>query len=230
MHLSLWVKRTGLLYYQLRYELNCLIHSRHIQRPRLRGLMSWWNTVRHPLLNLEVIFADKSRSQDRGVHLFSMAASLWNEPNNHILRPPCLEWYCSLPCNITTQRHETSNSPVSNIGVESTPAVCWVYSSSQRSSWKWGAAAGSFWSDDQCCGDTCCYRGNLCPLKKQQLLTDKQHERGNMKMLRMHIDGLKRMVGIRGGLNAIRETNPMVANSTFWWVSSRPLDQRLTHR
>ena len=53
-------------------------------------------------------------------------------------------------------------------------------------------------------------------LKKKQLLTDKQHERGNMKMLRMHMDGLKRMVGIRGGLNAIRETNPIVANSTFW--------------
>jgi hypothetical protein len=167
MHLSLWMKRTGLLYYQLRCELNCLIHSRHIQRPKWRGLMSWWNTVRRPFLNVEVIFTDKSRSPDRGVHLFSMAASLWNEPNNHILRPLCLEWYCSLPCNITTQRHETSNSSVSDVGVESTPAVCWVYSSSQRSSWKWGVAAGSFWSDDQCCGDTCCYRGKLCPLKKQ---------------------------------------------------------------
>jgi hypothetical protein len=37
-----------------------------------------------------------------------------------------------------------------------------------------------------------------------------------MKMLRMHIDGLNRMVAIRGGLGAIRETNPMVANSVFW--------------
>jgi hypothetical protein len=34
----------------------------------------------------------------------------------------------------------------------------------------------------------------------------------------MHMDGLKRMVGIRGGLNAAREANPMLANSTFWLV------------
>jgi hypothetical protein len=32
----------------------------------------------------------------------------------------------------------------------------------------------------------------------------------------MHINGLKRMVGIRGGLQAIREMNPMLANSVFW--------------
>lgn len=45
------------------------------------------------------------------------------------------------------------------------------------------------------------------------MLKIKQHERNNMRMLRIHVDGLKRMVGIRGGLGAIRETNPMVANS-----------------
>ncbi|TVY52381.1 Sterol uptake control protein 2 [Lachnellula cervina] len=43
-----------------------------------------------------------------------------------------------------------------------------------------------------------------------------EHERGNMKMLRMHLDGLKRMLDIRGGLSAIRDTNPMIANSVFW--------------
>ena len=43
-----------------------------------------------------------------------------------------------------------------------------------------------------------------------------QHEKGNVRMLHMHIDGLKRMISIRGGLNAIRETNPMVANAIFW--------------
>ncbi|PVH89119.1 hypothetical protein DL98DRAFT_96548 [Cadophora sp. DSE1049] len=35
-------------------------------------------------------------------------------------------------------------------------------------------------------------------------------------MFRMHMHGLKRMVDIRGGLNTIRETNAMVANSVFW--------------
>ncbi|KAH7351269.1 hypothetical protein BKA65DRAFT_255223 [Rhexocercosporidium sp. MPI-PUGE-AT-0058] len=43
-----------------------------------------------------------------------------------------------------------------------------------------------------------------------------EHERDNLRMLRMHMDGLKRMVDIRGGLNAIRQTNAMVANSVFW--------------
>ena len=36
-------------------------------------------------------------------------------------------------------------------------------------------------------------------------------------MLRMHLDGLKRMLDIRGGLDAIRDTNPMIANSVFWY-------------
>lgn len=31
--------------------------------------------------------------------------------------------------------------------------------------------------------------------------------------------GLLRMVDLAGGLNAIRERNPMIANSVFWWVS-----------
>jgi hypothetical protein len=43
-----------------------------------------------------------------------------------------------------------------------------------------------------------------------------EHERGNSKMLKMHIGGLKRMIDLRGGINAIRESNPMVANSAFW--------------
>lgn len=43
-----------------------------------------------------------------------------------------------------------------------------------------------------------------------------EHENGRMRMLKMHMNGLKRMVDVRGGLNAIRETSPMVANSVFW--------------
>lgn len=35
-------------------------------------------------------------------------------------------------------------------------------------------------------------------------------------MIRMHLSGLKRMLSIRGGLNAIRSSNAMVANSVFW--------------
>lgn len=39
-------------------------------------------------------------------------------------------------------------------------------------------------------------------------------------MLRMHMHGLRRMVDIRGGLNVIRQTNAMVANSVFWYIST----------
>lgn len=40
-------------------------------------------------------------------------------------------------------------------------------------------------------------------------------ERGNLKMVKMHIEGLKRMVTMRGGLDAIRDTNPMLTNLIF---------------
>ncbi|KAI9658306.1 MAG: hypothetical protein M1821_002439 [Bathelium mastoideum] len=42
-----------------------------------------------------------------------------------------------------------------------------------------------------------------------------EHEKGNMRMVQMHIDGLKRMVIVRGGLGAIRMSNAMVANIVF---------------
>lgn len=32
----------------------------------------------------------------------------------------------------------------------------------------------------------------------------------------MHLEGLKRVVELRGGLNSVRNTNPMVANLVFW--------------
>ncbi|PQE30907.1 C6 zinc finger domain-containing protein [Rutstroemia sp. NJR-2017a WRK4] len=43
-----------------------------------------------------------------------------------------------------------------------------------------------------------------------------EHEKGNVRMMRMHMAGLSRMVDLVGGLNAIRERNPMIANSVFW--------------
>lgn len=42
-----------------------------------------------------------------------------------------------------------------------------------------------------------------------------EFERGDFRGVRMHIEGLKRMVKIRGGLGAIRSTNPMLANLIF---------------
>lgn len=49
-------------------------------------------------------------------------------------------------------------------------------------------------------------------------LTERQqHQKGNVCMLRMHMNGLARMVALRGGLNAIRSTSPMTANWVFWY-------------
>jgi hypothetical protein len=42
-----------------------------------------------------------------------------------------------------------------------------------------------------------------------------------MRMVRMHIDGLKRMVTIRGGLAALRSQNTALANLVFGQVSSQ---------
>ncbi|KAL9066788.1 MAG: hypothetical protein Q9157_007027, partial [Trypethelium eluteriae] len=46
-------------------------------------------------------------------------------------------------------------------------------------------------------------------------LTAIEHAKGNMRMVQMHMDGLNRMIIVRGGLNAIRKSNAMVANIVF---------------
>jgi hypothetical protein len=56
----------------------------------------------------------------------------------------------------------------------------------------------------------------LSPLRKCGFADSSQHEKGNVRMMRMHTAGLSRMVGLVGGLNAIRERSPMIANSVFW--------------
>jgi hypothetical protein len=43
-----------------------------------------------------------------------------------------------------------------------------------------------------------------------------QHERGNIRMLKMHMDGLKTMINLRGGLQSVRLSSPMVANFIVW--------------
>ncbi|KAK8215348.1 hypothetical protein M8818_001969 [Zalaria obscura] len=42
-----------------------------------------------------------------------------------------------------------------------------------------------------------------------------EHDRGDMRALNMHLEGLKRMVHIRGGLNALRCANALAANVVF---------------
>lgn len=43
-----------------------------------------------------------------------------------------------------------------------------------------------------------------------------EHDRGNMRALDMHLDGLRQIVGMRGGLEAVRANNAMAANMVYW--------------
>ncbi|KAF2235640.1 hypothetical protein EV356DRAFT_444661 [Viridothelium virens] len=43
-----------------------------------------------------------------------------------------------------------------------------------------------------------------------------EHGKGNIRSLNMHMEGLKRMVNARGGLDALRVSSPMAANIAFW--------------
>lgn len=47
-----------------------------------------------------------------------------------------------------------------------------------------------------------------------------KHERANMRAFKMHMDGLKQIVNVRGDLNAARSTNPIMANFVFRHVAA----------
>lgn len=46
-------------------------------------------------------------------------------------------------------------------------------------------------------------------------------DRGNMRALDMHLEGLKKIVQLRGGLDAVRATNAMAASVVFWCAMVR---------
>jgi hypothetical protein len=43
-----------------------------------------------------------------------------------------------------------------------------------------------------------------------------QFGKGNTQIARMHVDGVKRLVGLRGGINAVRQTSPLTARMVSW--------------
>ncbi|TVY14005.1 hypothetical protein LARI1_G008087 [Lachnellula arida] len=43
-----------------------------------------------------------------------------------------------------------------------------------------------------------------------------EHGKGNVKSSRMHIDGVKRMVDVRGGINKVKGTSPLTARMVSW--------------
>ena len=55
-------------------------------------------------------------------------------------------------------------------------------------------------------------------------LTALKHGKGNLVVSRMHIDGVKRRVDVRGGLSKVKETSPLTARMVPWSVGySSPL-------
>ncbi|KAK7414961.1 hypothetical protein QQX98_006286 [Neonectria punicea] len=43
-----------------------------------------------------------------------------------------------------------------------------------------------------------------------------EHGKGNVQTTRMHIDGVKRMVGVRGGINQLKRSSPLTARMVAW--------------
>ncbi|KAL6406993.1 hypothetical protein AUP68_09814 [Ilyonectria robusta] len=43
-----------------------------------------------------------------------------------------------------------------------------------------------------------------------------EHGKGNIEASRMHIDGVKRMVSVRGGINDLKSTSPLTARMVSW--------------
>ncbi|KPM36702.1 hypothetical protein AK830_g9841 [Neonectria ditissima] len=43
-----------------------------------------------------------------------------------------------------------------------------------------------------------------------------EHGKGNVQTTRMHIDGVKRMVGVRGGINQLKRSSPLTARMVSW--------------
>ena len=43
-----------------------------------------------------------------------------------------------------------------------------------------------------------------------------QFGKGNIKISEMHVDGVKRLVNLRGGINSVRQTSPLTARMVSW--------------
>jgi hypothetical protein len=43
-----------------------------------------------------------------------------------------------------------------------------------------------------------------------------QYGKGNIQVSEMHVDGVKKMVNMRGGINAVRQTSPLTARMVSW--------------
>ncbi|OCT50089.1 hypothetical protein CLCR_07346 [Cladophialophora carrionii] len=54
------------------------------------------------------------------------------------------------------------------------------------------------------------------PFRCWTLTATLKHEKGSLRLSHIHVTGLRRMLEVRGGLEAIRISNPTIANVLFW--------------
>ncbi|KAE8446561.1 hypothetical protein EG329_011893 [Mollisiaceae sp. DMI_Dod_QoI] len=48
------------------------------------------------------------------------------------------------------------------------------------------------------------------------MFRDAQFGKGNTRVAKMHVDGVKRLVKVRGGINSVRQTSPLTARMVSW--------------
>lgn len=55
--------------------------------------------------------------------------------------------------------------------------------------------------------------------KRTLAQTNFKFGKGNVDIGEMHVDGVKKLVDIRGGINAVRQTSPLTARMVSWYAS-----------
>lgn len=43
-----------------------------------------------------------------------------------------------------------------------------------------------------------------------------QFGKGNIQVAEVHVDGVKKLVDLRGGINSVRQTSPLTARMVSW--------------
>ena len=56
----------------------------------------------------------------------------------------------------------------------------------------------------------------VAPLFRLPLTLPFKFGKGNTAIAAMHVDGVKRLVELRGGINAVRQTSPLTARMVSW--------------
>jgi hypothetical protein len=63
----------------------------------------------------------------------------------------------------------------------------------------------------------------ICTIFSAPFIDIPKYRRGNMTEVRTHIEGLKKMVAVRGGIGKIRSSSPVTASVAFWYETTSPL-------